>query len=151
MGTSQMDTFRPAVIEAGPASQTSHKGKRQHRSLEIKRKIVEETLVAGSSVARVARAHGINANQVFQWRRLYRAGGLGVITRASRLLPVSISEEGATLVSPPADITAQVPTGSQAMEPAPGTIHLEVRKARLRIEGNADPTVLRLLLKALLG
>ena len=26
----------------------------------------------GSSVADVAREHGINANQVFQWRRLYR-------------------------------------------------------------------------------
>jgi transposase len=39
--------------------------------------IVEETLEAGSSVARVALKHGVNANQVFKWRRLHEAGRLG--------------------------------------------------------------------------
>jgi transposase len=38
---------------------------------------------AGSSVARVAMKHGVNANQVFKWRRLYEAGRLG--SRAARL------------------------------------------------------------------
>ena len=33
--------------------------------------IVEETLKPGTSVARVARARGVNTNQVFSWRRLY--------------------------------------------------------------------------------
>ena len=42
--------------------------KRQRRSIAEKRRIVEETLVEGASVARVARAHGVNANQVFYWR-----------------------------------------------------------------------------------
>ena len=37
---------------------------RQLRSIAEKRRIVEETLVEGTSVARVARAQGINANQV---------------------------------------------------------------------------------------
>ena len=44
------------------------------RSVEQKRRIVEETLKAGVSVSSVGRAHGINANQVFQWRKLYRGG-----------------------------------------------------------------------------
>ena len=39
--------------------------KRQLRTVEEKRRIVEETLAEGASVARVARAHGVNANQVF--------------------------------------------------------------------------------------
>ena len=39
-----------------------------------KRRIVEETLEPEASVARVARAHGVNANQVFHWRRQYRQG-----------------------------------------------------------------------------
>jgi hypothetical protein len=39
-----------------------------------KRRIVEATLVAGASVARVARERGVNANQVFGWRRLYQRG-----------------------------------------------------------------------------
>jgi transposase-like protein len=34
-----------------------------------KRRIVEETLEPDASVARVARAHRVNANQVFHWRR----------------------------------------------------------------------------------
>ena len=40
-------------------------GKRQRRSIAEKRLIVEGTLAEGASVARVARAHGVNANQVF--------------------------------------------------------------------------------------
>jgi hypothetical protein len=33
---------------------------------------VEETLVPGASVSRVARRHDVNANQVFHWRKLYQ-------------------------------------------------------------------------------
>jgi transposase len=44
--------------------------KRQRRSITEKRRIVEETLADGASVARVARANGVNANQVFYWRKL---------------------------------------------------------------------------------
>jgi transposase-like protein len=50
--------------------------KRQYRSLEEKQRIVGEALTEGASVARVARAHGVNANLVFNWCRLYRAGRL---------------------------------------------------------------------------
>ena len=45
--------------------------------MEEKRGIVEETLEEGTWVALVSWAHGINANQVFVWRRLYLAGRLG--------------------------------------------------------------------------
>ena len=51
--------------------------KRRYRSVEERRRIVEETLVPGISVAIVARAHGVNANQVFAWRKLYHSGLLG--------------------------------------------------------------------------
>ncbi len=148
-----MDTCRAAVIEAVPTRKAASSSKRQHRSPEIKRKIVEETLAPGASVARVARAHGVNANQVFQWRRLYRAGHLGVpIANASRLLPVSVSNEPTTAPAVPLSANGTVPVPSSGDGgAAPGTIHLELRKARLRIEGHADPAVLRLVLKALLG
>ena len=44
-------------------------------------------------MARVARAHGVNANQVFQWRRQYRRGLLGAgNTEAVSLLPVRVTE-----------------------------------------------------------
>src|SRR6266705_4709316 len=66
--------------------------RRQQRSIAEKRRIVEETLIEGASVARVARAHGINANQVFGWRRLYLAGRLEERKPAMKLLPVRVSE-----------------------------------------------------------
>ena len=47
--------------------------KRKYRSKEERRRIVEETLEPGASVAVIARSHGVNANQVFGWRRLYLA------------------------------------------------------------------------------
>ncbi len=47
---------------------------RQFRTTEEKRLIVEATRRAGVSVAAVAQAHGVNANQVFYWRKLYDAG-----------------------------------------------------------------------------
>jgi transposase len=64
---------------------------RRRHSLEEKRRVVEETLEPGASVARVARAHGVNANQVFAWRRLYRQGLLeGMNGKAAGLLPVHV-------------------------------------------------------------
>ena len=65
--------------------------KRRRRSLEEKRRIVEETLEPGASVARVARRHAVNANQVFYWRKKYREGRLGK-GRSSTLLPVAVSD-----------------------------------------------------------
>ena len=55
---------------------------------------MEETFEAGASVARVALKHGVNANQVFQWRRLYQDGRLGgPPVGAMKLLPVRIADD----------------------------------------------------------
>ena len=63
------------------------------RSAGEKRQIVEEAMQPDASVARVARARGVNANQVFQWRRQYRRGLLGSgNTEAVSLLPVRVTE-----------------------------------------------------------
>ena len=64
-----MDTSERAIVKREP--------QRRRRSLEEKRRIVEQTLEPEASVARVARAHGVNANQVFHWRRQYRQGLFG--------------------------------------------------------------------------
>jgi transposase len=47
---------------------------RRWRSVLEKRQIVQLTLEPGSKVAEVARAHGLNANQVFKWRRAFERG-----------------------------------------------------------------------------
>jgi transposase len=67
-------------------------GKKRRRSVEERRKIVEETMQPSASVSRVARRHDVNANQVFHWRKLYREGRLGN-TRGANLLAVRVAEE----------------------------------------------------------
>jgi transposase len=139
-----MGTCAPEIIENLPAVKSTRTTKRERRSLELKRQIVEETLVVGASVARVARAYGVNANQVFAWRRLYEAGKLGKpVMNPARLLPVSVAETTAEA------ILQSKPGGGERS--AGGTIHLEMRKARVRIEGKVDPELLRLVLRALQG
>ena len=78
-----VDTSEQLLVETGS------RVKRQKRSVEEKRRIVEETLEVGASVARVAMQHAVNANQVFAWRRKYREGRLG---KTSKLLPVTITD-----------------------------------------------------------
>ena len=82
-----MDTnFRP-VIERDP------RGKYRRHSLEFKRALVEMAMQPGVSVARLAREHGVNANQVFSWRKLYEAGQLvsGTAAQGNELLPVVVT------------------------------------------------------------
>jgi transposase len=68
-------------------------GRRRWRTVEEKRRIVEEAMVPGASVAQVARLHGVNANQVFAWRRQYQAGDLAAPgNEGPKLLPVIVSD-----------------------------------------------------------
>ena len=101
--------------------------------------------MAGSSVARVAQRHGVNANQVFQWRRLYRSGLLGgAPTNALKLLPVSVTED-AVPVEPEQVEVSVAPTVA-----ATGAIHIELRKGiRVSLEGAVDPALVRAVLKSL--
>ena len=135
MDTSQQVAVVPKDREALVAP------RRQQRSIAEKRRIVEETLVEGASVARVARAHGINANQVFGWRRLYLGGRLGEQRPAMKLLPVRVSESLPTL---PAERSS-----ADFAKLQPGRIHIELRQAQVRIEGSADPALVRVLLECL--
>ena len=133
------------------------RNKRRYRSAEERRRIVEETLVPGTSVAVVARAHGVNANQVFAWRKLYQAGRLGganavsmseASTSGVRLLPVSISAE----VEPGQPSAVAVSPGRDGdRQPATGVIELTLAKAQLRITGQVEASVLRVLLECLRG
>ena len=115
---------------------------RRRRSTEERRLIVEETLEAGSSVARVAMKHGVNANQVFKWRRLHEAGGLGPrATREVQLLPVRVAEEQE---APRAEAPFAGPVAHSASMQIelPGSV-------RIRLEGNVDAAMVRVVLKSL--
>lgn len=85
-----MDTSHQTDTQAVPESPVTPTDQRRRWSVEEKRRIVEKTLVKGASVARVARAHGVNANQVFRWRRLYEKRQLG--DRSMKLLPARVTD-----------------------------------------------------------
>jgi transposase len=108
--------------------------KRRFRSKQERRQIAE-SLQPGASVAVVARKHGVNANQVFLWRRLLRDGSFEAEATSAQLLPVRIAE----------------PTieADRFVRPYPGTIHIELGRARVRLEGSVDPGSLRLILEHL--
>jgi transposase len=71
----------------------------------------------GASVAEVARAHGLNANQVFKWRRAFERGEL--TEPCAALLPVKVS----SLTEPQIEPAEQLPE-KQAM--TSGSIHIEL-------------------------
>ena len=76
------------------AGEVGESGRRKRRSwtLEEKRRIVDESLEDGTSIAEIARLYELNANQLFTWRRQF---GLEPATASevTRLLPVTITPE----------------------------------------------------------
>lgn len=115
--------------------------RRRRRSAEERRLIEEEALEPGASVARVARKHGVNANQVFGWKRLYESGRLGTPSSGMTLLPVRVVEEPAAANEPPAEVTPSLA----------GTIHIELPgRALISVEGSVEAAVIRAVLKSLL-
>ena len=116
-----------------------------------KRRIVEETLEPDASVARVARAHGVNANQVFHWRRQYRQGLLGEgDAETVKLLPVHVSEALARKTNRQVRRQAAQATGDGSRSKLSGAIQVELPKGELRITGCVDAEALRTVLEYLL-
>jgi transposase len=151
-----METSKAAVPVVKLAPVREVEAKRRRRSVQERRQIVEETLAPGASVARVARAHDVNANQVFYWRTLYRRGRLGGAAAGAALLPVTISD--ATVSEPLAatasrghTIAPQSAPDAERRKAAPGTIHIQLPTAQLRVEGTADASTLRAVLEMLRG
>jgi transposase len=127
---------------------------RQYRTTEEKRLVVEETRRTGVSVATVARAHGVNANQVFHWRKLYEAGQLesgsamsyrDADAGSARLLPVTVDEGADRQASV---MTADPIAGGAA---SPGSIEVTLSRGTVRIAGAVDTGTLRAVLGCLLA
>jgi transposase len=84
---------------------------------------VEETLLPGASVSRVARRHDVNANQVFYWRKLYREGQLGSSTDG-QLLPVKVANDRPVEAAKEGDFL-----------PRSATLEIKLLKGTLRVAG----------------
>lgn len=132
-----------AVGESGAAG----RAKRKFRSRLERRKIAEEALKPGASVAGVAKTHGVRPNQVRHWRRLYCQGLLDE-AEENALLPVTIDDTGG---KEPASTTRKSSTAERPSAGPVRTIRIETEKARVLIEGAAEPACLRVVLEQLLG
>lgn len=126
-----MDTNTQLNISSRPP-----RGPYRRHALEFKRQVVLQTLQPGASVARVARLHLLNANQLFGWRKAFRDGLLGDEDRPA-LLPVTMID-----ALPTQAIMAAMPNPSAPT----GVILLERGDTRCRIEGRPDADILRLVL-----
>src|SRR6201997_660421 len=112
--------------------------KHRWRTKAERRAIVEETLLPGASVSRVARRHDVNANQVFYWRKLYQEGRLG-INLAAPLLPVKVKAERPTKTLNDDSVASS------------GTMEIKLLRGTLRIAGSVDVLALRAVLECLAG
>lgn len=127
-----MDTNFQPVISANT------RGHYRQHPLEFKRALVAMSLEPGASVARIAREHGVNANQVFSWRRLYQQGRLGApaLVRDDGLLPVVLAPTIPMLGNTGSDVD--------------GTIVIEVGQVSVRIEGQPNAATLAQVLDRVL-
>jgi transposase len=124
---------------------------RVRRSIAEKRRIVELTLESGQSVARVAQAEGVNSHQVFQWRRLYRQGGLQE-PGAGALLPVVVTEEKSAAAREGRRPAGRTPRAEEPAASSSNAIHIELPgRALISVEGGADAAMLRTILEVLRG
>lgn len=94
----------------------SKRDTRRRHSRELKEQILAQCAEPGASVARVALAHGINANVVHKWRR--QAGICSAVAAAPTFVPVSLPPDAP---APAADIRIELrrgPTTVAVMWPA---------------------------------
>lgn len=94
--------------------------KRRYYSPELKVQVVQECRQAGASIARVALAHGINANIVHRW--IHEEERSALLLRAKSFLPVTlgsvVTPRLAAVVDTPApmpDIRVQIQRGASAI------------------------------------
>jgi transposase len=111
--------------------------KYRHHPVDFKRQIVELSLLPNASVARLAQEHGINANQIFAWRKAYRDGSLSSVG-AMTLLPVEVTPS-APEVSEPIAVASH------------GRLEITVGAICLRVIGAVDPVMLRTAIDALIA
>ena len=74
----------------------------------LKAQVLAECDAPGTSVAKVALAHGINANVVHRWRQLVREGKPSVPAISSGFVPVTLASPPATESHASADIQVEL-------------------------------------------
>ena len=133
----------PGSVQSAPGERRSGGRRRQFRSVEQKRQMVQETLAPGASVATIARRHGVNANQLFSWRRQYRRGVLELVnapaSQESALIPIAVA---------PMDTLQERNIDAATASQSTGRIDIEFSGGRrVSVWGQADLATLGLILR----
>ena len=91
---------------------TTGTGRRRNRLWPeaLKREIVAASFASGSSVSEVARHYDVNANQVFNWRKLYGddTRAAAVPSTAPQLIPVMVTAEQDAVASPTSTVAETI-------------------------------------------
>jgi transposase len=122
---------------------TTGRIRRRKHDEAFKRDLVERSLQPGESVAAIAQDNAINANLLFNWRRLYlRRGGSAPATTspAPTLLPVTVQEQHVATTCKTAAAPGRAPSG---------VIEIDIGAARVRLRGVVDEATVRWVLQAL--
>lgn len=150
---------------------------RRSWSDEEKRRIVAEAVLPGASVADIARRHGVNANLVFNWRKIARAAvsaaesnALAVSSQAKaslaaaehcEFIPLGVigraEDEEPALGAKPSSAEADDGTSSRratlprpGMDERPGVIEIDLADGvRLRVDAFVNERALRRVLAVL--
>jgi transposase len=87
--------MKPSLVDR--ATNPNETRRRRFWSADEKRRMIDESLAPGASVSKVAQRYGVNANQLFTWRRQEErsaaTGGLEPL-EPLKLLPVTVADEG---------------------------------------------------------
>ena len=125
---------------------TKDQGTRRRHSDALKRALVERSLEPGASVAAIALEAGVNANLLFNWRRLHLQAQVPAVSTAAApvLLPVTVV----------AAVDRTAPMAPTPSRPPPrtaptGTIEIDINGARVRLRGAVDEASIRNVLRAL--
>ncbi|HET7879878.1 MAG TPA: transposase [Acetobacteraceae bacterium] len=175
MGRETVSSF----LEAAGTKVDTTGGKRSRRSWsdEDKRRIVEEAIAPGASVANIARRYGVNANLLFNWRKAARASFSAATaavsasaptpaeaqisaTQACAFIPIGVlgsAEDGASALavgSSPAVAGGAssrcAPLPRLGLEERPGVIEIDLADGvRLRVDAFVNERALRRVLTVL--
>jgi len=90
--------------------------RRRRYSEELKAQVMAECDSPDASVAKVAIAHGINANVVHRWRQLAREGAHATVTKPGEFVPVAVAAPVSPAIQSRRDIEIELRRGAVTMK-----------------------------------
>jgi transposase len=116
----------------------------------FKQQLAKASCEPGVSIARLALEHGLNANMVHKWRRLYLAAMAATAPLVStEFLPVTIASPETAMTELPDRVRSPRPAKPPVLKqatPSAGVIEIKFGGATVRIDGRADVSTLAAIL-----